>query len=91
MKKKTIYDFYGRIIGKRKNKKGGSGRFKEYYALEVEIMGKPEIKELEAYQNLVSEEIWENIINANYYNQNFTFYSIKYGKFWRLVNWRKDN
>ena len=85
----TLHDFFGKVISKRKEKKAGSGRWKEYYALEVEIVGKPEIKEVEVYQALVREEIWEDILQANYYQQNFTFYCIKYGKFWKLRDWKR--
>jgi hypothetical protein len=43
IKEKTLHYFSGMVIGKKKVKKY-NGRFRDYYELEVEITGKPEIK-----------------------------------------------
>ena len=91
-RKKKVLEFFGRVKTKKEIKQN-SGRYvgQIRYDLVVEIYDEPKVDNIQVMKDNVSDEIWEAVLNSDYYNRNFVFYCHQQGQRYRLTNWKVDS
>jgi len=91
-REKGVFEFFGRVITKNKIKQN-SGRYvgQIRYDMIVEIYDNPKVDNIQVMKDNVPDNIWEAVLNSDYYGCNFVFYCYKQGQRYRLFNWRVDS
>ena len=96
---KTIHELIGVKVIDKTADKNGAGRHagETFYRLNITCENKPEIKVVKVFKDMVGthgdisqEEIWNDVLNANYADKRYIFYChrkdlIHYG----LVGWKE--
>ena len=81
-RQKKVLEFFGRVKTKKEIKQND---------LEVEIYDNAKVDNIQVMKDNVSDEIWEAVLNSDYYNRNFVFYCHQQGQRYRLTNWKIDS
>lgn len=91
-REKKVFEFFGRVITKDKIKQTAgrfAGQFR--YDLKVEIYDDPTIRVIQVMKDNVPEELWEAVLNSDYYSCNWIFFCHRLGEKHRLFKWNKDS
>ncbi|RHZ36258.1 hypothetical protein [endosymbiont GvMRE of Glomus versiforme] len=95
-----LYELIGTIQEKRTKKPSQKAKQKAqersqrldefFYKLEIICENKPQVNKIFVFKNsLVSEKIWKDLEESNYYDKRYLFFCHNYKGLYRLVNWKE--